>query len=83
MKVIRVFQCQVVQVYVQRRSAMIRKDNWKYCFYTGDTEELYNMETDPFELHNLAHLGKYSEMKEQLKNALLEWVLTEPFKIRN
>jgi arylsulfatase A-like enzyme len=60
------------------RAAMIRQDPWKYCFYTGDKEELYNLATDPFELHNLADDNRYAAKKEQMKSALLAWALTEP-----
>lgn len=64
------------------RSAMIRKDNWKYCFYTGDMEELYDLGSDPFELHNLADSPEHSDRKEQLKTDLLQWALTEPVTYR-
>lgn len=67
-----------VEYTTRGRAAMIRKDNWKYAYYTGDQEELYNLETDPFELHNLAKVSCHSGIKEQLKNALLAWALTEP-----
>lgn len=71
-----------IEYTTRGRSAMIRKDNWKYCFYTGDKEELYDLADDPLELHNLADVGKHSHRKEQLKTDLLQWALTEPVTYR-
>jgi arylsulfatase A-like enzyme len=67
-----------IEYTTRGRAAMIRKDNWKYCFYTGDTDELYNIADDPLELHNLADVSEHSARKEQLRAALLEWTLSAP-----
>ena len=67
-----------IEYTTRGRAAMIRKDHWKYCFYTGDTDELYNLKEDPFELNNLADVSAHSARKEQLRNALLEWILSAP-----
>ena len=49
---------------------MIREDGWKYCFYNGDMEELYNYSTDPLELTNLAyhpdHIARKTDMQKKL-----------------
>ncbi len=37
------------------------------------SEELYNLNDDPFELNNLASSPSYSEMLERMKNALEYW----------
>ncbi len=57
------------------RAAMIRRDGWKYCFYTGDQEELYDLENDPLELCNRAADAACAERREELKNRLIEWLL--------
>lgn len=58
------------------RSAMVKKDNWKYCYYTGDREELYNCAEDPKEFYNLAsdptYKSKLEEMRKLWKDQLLE-----------
>ena len=54
---------------------MIRRDGWKYCFYTGDQEELYDLENDPLELCNRVADAACAERREELKNRLIEWLL--------
>jgi len=62
-----------IEYTTKGRSAMIRKENWKYCYYTGDMEELYDLENDELELHNLAEIPEHQERKEQLKAELMNW----------
>lgn len=38
-------------LYSQR--ALVTDDNWKYIFTPGDFDEVYDLNTDPAELHNL------------------------------
>ena len=49
---------------------MIRRGDWKYCFYVNDMPELYHLRDDPQEMRNLAlrpeHRGRAEEMKAQL-----------------
>lgn len=59
------------------RSSMIRKDGWKYCFNSGDMEELYDLKNDPIELTNLATDPTFSAKKDELKSQLLSWLLDE------
>ncbi len=58
------------------RSSMVKKDGWKYCFYTNDREELYNLNEDPVELHNLAMDPKYADKKAEMKKLWMEEVLS-------
>jgi len=52
------------------RCAMIREDGWKYCFYNGDLEELYNYAKDPLELTNLATNSELQTRKAAMKKKL-------------
>ena len=60
---------------VNGRNAMVKKDGWKYCFYTNDREELYNCNEDPIELQNLAANPVYKEKLQEMKKLWMETVL--------
>lgn len=59
------------------RSAMIKKNGWKYCYNQSDMEELYHTEEDPEEIINRVSDDHCREIKEALKNRLLEWLLVQ------
>jgi choline-sulfatase len=52
---------------------MIRRGDFKYCFYVNDMAELYNVREDPREMKNLALLAEYREKAEELKSQLFAW----------
>lgn len=41
-----------------------------------DVEQLYDLETDPWELKNLATSGDHQQTKETLKKQLFEWIVS-------
>jgi choline-sulfatase len=53
--------CEYYSGYISSGIAMIRQGNWKYVYHTradathGPEQELYDMKSDPKDLHNLAH----------------------------
>ncbi len=53
--------------------AMIRQGRYKYCYYVGDLDELFDLETDPAEMKNLASLPAYREKRDELKEKLFAW----------
>jgi len=61
-----------IEYTTRGRSAMIREDGWKYCYYNGDMEELYHYEKDPLELENLAYIPEHQEQKKAMRNKLIE-----------
>jgi choline-sulfatase len=52
---------------------MVREGAWKYIFWAHDREELYNLQTDPVELHNLAADVRCRGQVERLKALLFAW----------
>ena len=56
-------------LYTQR---MLRNHRWKYIWNPTDTDELYDMEQDPYELHNLVHAPACQELLKQMRLDLLE-----------
>ena len=55
-------------------SRMIRWGNWKYVFNCGDTDELYNLEDDPYELTNLVDKHNYAAILSESRDRLREWM---------
>jgi arylsulfatase A-like enzyme len=48
----------------------VRTREWKYIRYVNvepEVEELYHLEVDPLESHNLAHDPNYMEIKDRLR----------------
>jgi len=56
---------------------MVRYENYKMIYYIGKPYgELYNLENDPLERHNLWEELEGSSIKSHLKDLLLEWMAT-------
>ena len=53
--------------------AMIRDGQWKYTYWLHDIPELYDLKSDPEELHNLAADPAYSSKADELRARLLAW----------
>lgn len=55
-----------------------RSDHYKYIKYQGiwDTNELYDIKTDPDELHNLAGKKEYEKIEKEMAEDIAAW-LTE------
>ncbi len=37
-------------------------------------EELYDLENDPFEVHNLAYKKEYQQVRKQMESVLMDWI---------
>ncbi|MBF0196150.1 MAG: sulfatase-like hydrolase/transferase [Planctomycetes bacterium] len=61
-----------IEYTTRGRSAMIRQNGWKYCYYNGDIEELYHYKNDPLELDNLATHPDHQDRKAKMKAELFK-----------
>ncbi|MGA3325500.1 MAG: sulfatase-like hydrolase/transferase [Terriglobia bacterium] len=57
----------------QHPGAMIRQGRYKYSYYVGDMDELYDLVADPAEMKNLAALPAYRQKRDELKKQLFAW----------
>jgi arylsulfatase A-like enzyme len=58
-------------LYSQR---MVRDDRWKYVWNATDVDELYDLQADLGELHNLAADPEYREELRRLRHRLVAWM---------
>lgn len=57
--------------YIERIAGrMYVFENWKYVWFDGQKEELYDLDKDPYELDNLISDPSYEKIKLKLKNLL-------------
>ncbi len=70
-----------VYAYLREREAegrphMVRTHRWKYVHDPmGDMDELYDLQSDPWELHNLAGYSAYAAVIAEMQRKLLDWSL--------
>jgi choline-sulfatase len=57
----------------QQPKAMFREGDWKFSYWAHDIPELYNLKTDPQELHNLAGEPEYAARVKDMRQRLLAW----------
>lgn len=72
------------------RRKMVRTQRWKYVHDSmavgatltsgsdggpGEVDELYDLENDPWELHNLAHEPKYGAVVSDMRLKLADWMI--------
>ena len=58
-------------LYSQR---MVRDRRWKYVWNCTAEDELYDLDTDPAELHNLAAEVDCSDELARLRHRLVAWI---------
>lgn len=58
-------------LYSQR---MVRNRQWKYVWNATAEDELYQLETDPAELVNLAGRAEYGAVLQSLRQRLVQWM---------
>ena len=53
---------------------MVRTKKWKYIYNPFSIDELYDMESDPFEIHNLAPRIGHKAVLMRMKERMIEWM---------
>ncbi len=53
----------------------VRTPGWKYCYAPGDLDQLYDLERDPEELHNLADRPEHAEAIQSYRRHILDWLI--------
>jgi choline-sulfatase len=53
---------------------MVRTDRWKYVYNPFDQDELYDMQSDPGELRNLAPLPAFAHILRRMRARMLQWL---------
>jgi arylsulfatase A-like enzyme len=56
--------------------AVISPEGWKLCLRDQDLNELYNLQADPIEAHNLYYRSDYRAIIEQATRDILSWQQT-------
>ena len=54
------------------RAYMIRTDKWKYVYFKSFPPQLFDLTKDPAEFHDLGQLSEYNEVRNELKDILLQ-----------
>ena len=54
----------------------MRTDRYKFIRYYGiwDINELYDLQEDPMEMHNLIRDPAYSDISKQLRSDIFDWL---------
>jgi len=53
---------------------MVRTKKWKYIYNPFSIDELYDMESDPFEIHNLAPRIGHKAVLMRMKERMIDWM---------
>ena len=53
---------------------MVRTKSWKYIYNPGAEDELYDVDSDPGELRNLAETYGYKHVLRRMKARLVKWL---------
>jgi arylsulfatase A-like enzyme len=60
---------------------MVRNTRWKYVHYQGLRPQLFDMQEDPQELHDLGADPIFATVRGELKDRLADWLMTRKRRI--
>ena len=66
----------MVYTDIMNKGAMVRSERWKYGFHWeyDDADELYDMDADPHEEHNLARDPACAERVTEMRGHIVKWL---------
>ena len=64
---------QIKRALDESTRSIVTTDLWKLCLRDKDSNELYNLNVDPIEAHNLYHSGKYEEIIARGRDEIHRW----------
>jgi arylsulfatase A-like enzyme len=59
---------------MQHKDEPLMKRPWELCFAKRPAEELYDLQRDPDQVHNVAERPEYATVKKQLRARLDDWM---------
>ncbi len=57
------------------KAVAMRSQRWSYVYRLYESDELYDRESDPHELHNLSGQPEVAGIERELRDATLEWLV--------
>jgi arylsulfatase A-like enzyme len=63
--------------YLNYTQRMLRTERYKYVFNCGDVDELYDLQEDPHEMHNLVVAGGYEMILDEMQQRLADWMRSQ------
>lgn len=63
------------------RAVMIRNEDWKYVLYESFRPQLFDLQADPNELHDIGDDPKYQEVRARLHEHLFEWARNQKMRV--
>lgn len=63
----------VKRALAESTRAVVTSDGWKLCLRDKDLHELYNLDLDPIEAHNLYYTGKYDAVIARGRDEIHRW----------
>ncbi len=58
----------------ETRAYMVKTDRWKYISYDHDRPQLFDLETDPRELHDLGTSAAHAQVRADMEARIAQWL---------
>ena len=65
----------------QARGFMVRSESWKYVYYEKFAPQLFDLKSDPKELHDLGTSEAHETVREEMKDRLFRWALSRKTRV--